>query len=518
MTQIEKLQNNLQKCRDIITYKGGTVGDTTGFNHLAKEIETIPAGNADYVLVEDNSTVYEKQIMAGALPKAKLRELGGMTYKWKGITYSTVEGQPWDCILVQNLSLEAGTYTIHGDRASIVWSKNSSGGYGRTITVEEGDIIDWIRTEEQAASETGTFTIYPYFVRIDVTPNVIVPFPNTWFGLRDAKPTAIINHGANLFDASKISRSDIVVSNNGQTITMPILTIGNGYTETKTKFGVLCPEVKVGDTIIFNFTSNAQNKFVYFTGMNYLWYPNQALTITQEHIDCVFTLYGNSINNGQDGVQVVISDFRINRGTTVFPFTPYRTDIEVSLPKEITSWLEWGKGISGYANTYDFVNGKYIQRVYTQVMTGRQYWWEYGTGTDAENGKYCYACDPTYLSGLAKVGNFQSSVCNTYNNVNAAFNATNAANQVGNYSDTTGYPNVYFITDKPTVEEWRAHLTALEEAGTPVLLTYALAEPIITDGPIYPNIFDVEGGDVLEFVNDHKKPVPSTITYLRRTV
>ena len=93
-----------------------------------------------------------------------------------------------------------------------------------------------------------------------------------------------------------------------------------------------------------------------------------------------------------------------------------------------------------------------------------------------------------------------------------------AANQIGNYSDTTGYPNVYFVTDKPTVEEWRAYLTALEDAGTPVLLTYALAEPIITDGPIYPNTLDVEGGGSLEFINDHKQPVPFTITYLRRIV
>ena len=79
--QLSKLSQNLVNARSAIVYKGGSVGDTPAFNNLANEIESIPSGDANYVLVDDTDTAYKKQILVGASPLAKLKSIGGMTYK-----------------------------------------------------------------------------------------------------------------------------------------------------------------------------------------------------------------------------------------------------------------------------------------------------------------------------------------------------------------------------------------------------------------------------------------------------
>ena len=48
----------------------------------------------------------------------------------------------------------------------------------------------------------------------------------------EGKSIQATRSGKNLFDASKISNSNIIVSDNGKIITMPIVTSGNGYAST----------------------------------------------------------------------------------------------------------------------------------------------------------------------------------------------------------------------------------------------------------------------------------------------
>lgn len=84
-------------------------------------------------------------------------------------------------------------------------------------------------------------------------------------------------------------------------------------------------------------------------------------------------------------------------------------------------------------------------------------------------GVYCYATKKSNA-----VLENRSSFCTHFKNSNYVYLATNA--KIGLYSDHDKVQYKYFISDKPTVEEFKAWLTQQKEAGTPVELVYKTAE------------------------------------------
>ena len=134
--QIIQLKQNLDNSRQTVLLKGGSVGDIPAFDNLANEIESIPSGDANYVFVDDTDTAYKKQILAGAAPLAKLKSIGGMTYKCNNlIPFPYANGK------------EAGyTETING----ITWTVNADG----SITA------NGTSTASSAFSLWGTFDLH----------------------------------------------------------------------------------------------------------------------------------------------------------------------------------------------------------------------------------------------------------------------------------------------------------------------------------------------------------------------
>lgn len=120
--------------------------------------------------------------------------------------------------------------------------------------------------------------------------------------------------GKNYFDASQIpSSTNIVVSDNGKTITMPIVTSGVGYISTTKKLSELCPKLKVGDIATLRFNrnlGNTYNNFIYLSGISLEWGINASKTITQEMLDNYVALYANRYNDGETG-QCILTDFSI---------------------------------------------------------------------------------------------------------------------------------------------------------------------------------------------------------------
>ena len=95
-------------------------------------------------------------------------------------------------------------------------------------------------------------------------------------------------------------------------------------------------------------------------------------------------------------------------------------------------------------------------------------------GSDDENwvtgsgyANYTYAL---ILSDADK--GFQTSKCSHFKNVDGAYSTGTA----GEYSDATAVSNKYFVTNKASLEEWKAWL-----AENPITLEYELAEPITTE-------------------------------------
>lgn len=138
----------------------------------------------------------------------------------------------------------------------------------------------------------------------------------------------------NLFNANAIKNTNIKVSNNGATITMPIIegSNNNGYTGTGTKLIEACPDLKVGDKVVVSFTRNSnKNGLIYLSGSNYQWNRNTAKVITEEDLNSTLVLYANRASEGETGVQIVISDMQIEKGSTATAYEPYGYKVPVNL-------------------------------------------------------------------------------------------------------------------------------------------------------------------------------------------
>ena len=185
--------------------------------------------------------------------------------------------------------------------------------------------------------------------------------------------------GKNYFDASQIpSSTNIVVSDNGKTITMPIATSGNGATPTTKKLSQLCPKLKVGDIATLRFSrnlGNTYNNFIYLSGISLEWGMNASKTITQEMLDSNVVLYANRYNNGETG-QCILTDFSIMLSSETdtswepygaSPSPDYRSPIE-NIEGNIEIKDE-GKNL--YAGNEITINGTYSSN--TSVNLGSRY-------------------------------------------------------------------------------------------------------------------------------------------------
>ena len=148
--------------------------------------------------------------------------------------------------------------------------------------------------------------------------------------------------GTNYFNANVIpSNTGIIVSDNGKTIKMPIVTEGNGGVLTSKKLYELCPNLKVDDVVYLRFGRNLdinKNGIIYLLEAGTDWGKEKGKTITQEMLNSRVMLYGNRYVDGETE-QCILTDFRIVKnsddewepyvGGQPSPNPEYPQDIEV---------------------------------------------------------------------------------------------------------------------------------------------------------------------------------------------
>ncbi len=130
--------------------------------------------------------------------------------------------------------------------------------------------------------------------------------------------------GIQLFNANAIVTENIIVSDNGKTITMPIAQNGNGGIDTNATLKQLCPTLNVGDTVYLNFERNLgfeYNNYINLAGSDTIWYVGTAREITQNDLDGTVYLYGNRFMDGETE-QCILTNFRITRKNEDL-FEPY---------------------------------------------------------------------------------------------------------------------------------------------------------------------------------------------------
>ena len=155
---------------------------------------------------------------------------------------------------------------------------------------------------------------------------------------------------------------------------------------------------------------------------------------------------------------------QVECGTVATSYEQYRElqTITLSLDRPLTKWdrLEKREGVWGIVR--QSAQEELTQYNFdTYILPSGSY----------PTGVYCYATKKSNA-----VLENQSSFCTHFKNSNYVYLATNA--KIGLYSDHDKVQYKYFISDKPTVEEFKAWLTQQKEAGTPVELVYKTAEEI----------------------------------------
>lgn len=174
---------------------------------------------------------------------------------------------------------------------------------------------------------------------------------------------SVADDDINIFNAEKIENYNIKVKDNGKTIIMPVVTSGNGNTNTATKLNVLCPDLQVGDVVYIRFKrnlNNVKNHFIYLYGSNKIMYAKEdspSYTITQEDLNSYVFLYGNDYDYGETE-QCIITDFKIQKNTVPINYSPYNQGTVTIKQETVKNYLDWNKFID-YSNWIDAESAGY---------------------------------------------------------------------------------------------------------------------------------------------------------------
>lgn len=266
--------------------------------------------------------------------------------------------------------------------------------------------------------------------------------------------------GKNLFDISKYNQYDDTWTNT--TYTTKILKL-----KPNTTYTMSCKRLvdKPKQYVIFNIVSGIKvGKGVsiqikpdlslnYFYGKGTFTTDETGEIVLNYYVDCPKEKYWFT---------EVIGDIQIELGSNQTDYEQYKEPQTVTIPldRPLTKWdrLEKREGVWGIAR--QSVREELTQYNFdTYILPSGSY----------PTGVYCYATKKSNA-----VLENQSSFCTHFKNSNYAYSITNA--KVGIYSDHGRVPYKYFVSDKPTVDEFKAWLVQQKEAGTPVELVYKTAE------------------------------------------
>ena len=157
----------------------------------------------------------------------------------------------------------------------------------------------------------------------------------------DGKSEQVVTSGKQLFNALAITNEDIIVTDNGKTITMPVVSDGNGAINTNVTLQELCPTLQVGNVVYLNFERNLgleYNNYIIFAGSDAVWYVNTSHEITQSELEGTVYLYGNRFIDGETE-QCILTNFRItkNQSDDFEYYTGGQPSPSPDYPQEINS-------------------------------------------------------------------------------------------------------------------------------------------------------------------------------------
>jgi hypothetical protein len=502
------LVNDLNRCRQAITYRGGTVSAKEGLRDIPDSIANIPLSSS-IGTVTDDSLDSIKLIPPNSVPACYIKSIGGMTYKCKNLMPFPYYGVHGEMQIGKPQALGGLSVVANSDKSLSITkevdvtddsfrldiSGLTTSDYYLTVLYNGADFFGVSSNVGNIPFNTSVFipsTIGITYIDIystlesegHGTISIILgkePYKEPYFeGLSDTKTTAVKVHGSNLFDYTKAFADWLIFnySKEGDTITLnhkwgegfswrykfadepKICTISVDASSTSAdgvRLSLVCVEDGVAKTRANLFLGRDETSVTSTGVVNEIrWDYPKGVT------DVVSTLKG----------------LRINYGSADCGYYPYHEEpITYEIPEELQGT---GKGVDGAADTVDFENGKKITNI-GEADLGDLNW------TIASYGFYSYGLKTKFIGNLILSADYTTD---TWSNV---------------YSEKTdrsisGNGQAIIISDSRYTDEasFKASLV-----GKKIL--YALAEPIVEDidTSIFNNIPTVEPGGYLEFVTDN---------------
>ena len=160
------------------------------------------------------------------------------------------------------------------------------------------------------------------------------------------------------------------------------------------------------------------------------------------------------------------TDFQIEKGSTVTTFEPYKEKTTTITLPEGAELCSLPNGVVDCVDSTGIINKK----IGKMVLDGTG---NYGSFLGYTGEGYCYYFeDSRFKVPAVNADNelyYKNSLCTHFTNVYAVWHLNKG--KIGKYSDHITLPRKYFISDKPTLEEFKAQLAELQ----PVLI-FELAE------------------------------------------
>lgn len=479
--------------------------------------------------VDDNTVAAYKAVPANAYPRAMLNSFGGMTYRKVGDNLFNCPFEGIDIVMdtnsvglvVGSVTLPAGTYSYQfSDADGITLLPGEYAPFEDIALVIDTDPWNYTALSNPftlsaettvsllavSMSHTDTITLKGFHVMLNngSTQLPFVPFRQY---LEDTKVTEIVSHGANLLDLSKAVNQNFVDNGDGT------------YTFTRTsadangRFSAVFP-LKIPAGVSIAFCGERSNDIS--VGFQFLTETLEPTSTTANLNGEVFLrtfteavakarLYLPS--SAAVGDSCTVAKVRMNIGSSILPYTPYREPIRYPIPEAIQAQMS-GKGFldiknnTEYLDTVNFDSGKCEYNVSTIILNGTETWKSEIRNSATKNLNF-------YMD--VRIGKPYTPVfCNYFES---------------NVGRSTGMDNNMWISGTgklnctavgfASVDEWKAHLDRLYASGNPVTATYVLPET--TEESLaaeMSKIIDVTPGGYLEFVTDTNNAIPSSVSFV----
>ena len=560
-TETDNAKKYLRNARKAILGRGGEISPTAGLKDLPEAIYKIPA-DASLAFQSDDTVAYRKIVPATAEEYAQIAKIGGMTYKCPVTNYlkitGTVSNQLSDALIINS----DGSITIlSGDPDSSIKGsvefdfdfEAPSGDYYFFATgddISEGVTVsiigEWF--DEDANNWDGMVYELGSSIHVEEThrlSQLIVDFgegdggygygtPLTfklWLakttegifeGLRDIRVTELVSEGANLipypfpYKEPTTTRAGITFTDNGDgSITLNGKNNGTNHSTFRISNLLSQPlHLKAGTYI-----GSTGVEAVIVALYNGSSYPSLSEGCTLESDDD-WQVYIQIAKNNTTVFNNTIVYPMMNYGMTKAPYKPYRADAvdTFTISAELRAFLEqygYGRGVEGYPNYIDFERKVFVQNTYRKVFDGTENWRVLGTSKSDVYRNFVYV---ETLPINVDTSTISPMICNMYNtgSQTASYNAINGICDT-HPQGLHFYDDAYNTSD---ISLWKAHLAELYADGNPLIVEYALAEPIEIDISAYLKdgitFLKVEGGGTITAVNEREQAVPSTINYIAK--